>query len=148
MIPIPLWFRPWMLKASFGIVLVSMIFYAGCHTQKNMDQSKINKIKSEIATIESNYDQCMDSVIRSEENYKTLLQSIEAANAETQRLHSEYQERVIALRRTGQIARDNIIRTHKTALDEANSETARLRERFQLLTVAESCHEAWEEVVK
>ena len=148
MIPIPLWFRPWMLKAGGLFIVISMIFYAGCRTQKNIDVNKIDKLKAEIEDINANYNQCLDMVIRSEEAYKALRQMVEDSNAEVQRLHEEYKLKVVAIQRTSQTAIANIERTHAEAMSDLERENADLKERFALMSAAEACHESWREVVK
>ena len=137
MIPIPLWFRPWMLKASAVVVLISLIFFAGCRVQKQMDMGKIERIRTNLETTEANYDQCLEMLVRSEDNYDSLQEMVNQANAEVDRLHAEYQDRVIALRRTSQAAIDNINRTHRQSMQELVEENLELQERFSVLTQAE-----------
>ena len=148
MIPIPLWFRPWMLKAGAGVVIIGMIFYSGCRTQKNIDANKIAKMKTKVETVEHNYDLSLAAAAQSLENYTTLEQAVLDKNAEVQRLGEEYNLKVVAIRRVSQTAIDNINSTHETAMDDAVEEITRLNERFSVLSVSEACHEAWLEVVK
>ena len=142
------WFRPWMLKAGGLAVIISMIFYAGCHTQKRFDAGKIAKAKAEVETIEANYDQCLEMVVRSEESYKSLEKAVIAASEEAVRLNAEYELKMKALRRTYDAAIENIKRTHKTAMQELVEENTELNERFATMTAAEACDEAMREIVK
>ena len=148
MITAPLWFRPWMLKAGGLAIITSLIFYAGCQQQKNMDQNKINKLKTEITTIEANYDQSLEMIARSEANYDVLHQMVQDSNAEVIRQGKEYNLKVMSIRKVSQVAIDNITRTHTTALSAANDQLNHLNERFLSLSASEACHESWLEVVK
>ena len=148
MIPIPLWFRPWMLKAGVGVLFLSVIFYAGCHTQKGIDAKRISKMQTKVETVEHNYDLSLAAAAQSLENYRVLEQAVLDNNAEVIRLNEEYNLKVITIRRVSRTAIDNINSTHNAAMSEANEEINRLSERFAVMSVGEACHESWLEVVK
>ena len=148
MIPIPLWFRPWMLKAGVGVLFLCSIFYAGCHTQRGIDAKRISKMQSKVETIEHNYELSLAAAAQSLENYEVLEKAVLDNNAEVIRLNEEYNLKVIAMRRVSRTAIDNINSTHSAAMSEATEEINRLTERFAVMSVGESCHESWIEVTK
>jgi hypothetical protein len=149
MIPtIPLWFRPWMLKAGVGVLFILAIFYSGCRTQKNIDANKIAKMKTKVETVKHNNELSLAAAAQSLKNYQVLEQAVLDNNAKVIRLGEENNLRVIAIRHASQTAIDNINTTHNAAMHDAIKEINRLTDRFSVLSVSEACHESWMEVVK
>jgi hypothetical protein len=145
---LPLWFRPWMLKAGVGVLFLSAIFYSGCRTQKGIDANKIAKMKTKVETAEHNNKLSLAAAAQSLKNYTVLEQEVLDNNAEVIRLGEEYNLKVISIRRVSNAAINNINASHDAAMDDAVEEITRLNERFALMSASESCHAAWLEVVK
>lgn len=148
MIPIPIWFRPWMIKAGALTVCLGMVFYSGCRTQKNIDLNKLNKMKTKVEIAEHNNELSLAAAAQSLKNYETLEQAVLDNNAKVIRLNEEHNLKVIAIRRVSRAAIDNINTAHDAAMDDLVEDNSRLMLQFSLLSASESCHAAWEEVVK
>ena len=137
MIPIP----PFMYKLGGAALFLSLIFYAGCHTQKQRDTAKIQKLKA----TNKEYVEIIEVF---QENYDALDQAIKNQNSAVEELGRKTVEAIETLEKRHLESLRRLNESHRSTLDQARSEAEELKQRLSLLTVAEACHQAWLEVVK
>jgi uncharacterized protein YabE (DUF348 family) len=129
------------LKGGVVLAFLSIIFYAGCYTQKQIDASKILKLKDKI----THYSDVIDVL---EENNYELRDAIEDQNAAITELGEETVRRTASLQAAHDAAIDRLNAANSATIRAARDEAAELRERMAGLSAAEACHEAWLEVVR
>jgi len=148
MIPIPLWLTPKLMKYGIFVAIFLVIFFFGFYTRGKLDAAKIQRMKTKVQTIESNYDLCLASLDRSEENYDVIKTTIERANAEVEALNAEYEANVIRLRAAGRAAISQLNALHDEAMSDMVVETDQLREAMATMSADEACNLAMREIVK
>ena len=145
---LPLWLTPQVIKGGILAAIIGVIFFAGWGCKGKLDAAKIERMRLKVQTIESNYDLCLASLDRSEENYGVLKTTIERANAEVEALNAEYQANVIRLRAAGRAAIRQLNSLHDEAMGDMITEANGLRELMQTLSADEACNLAMQEIVK
>ncbi|KKN78999.1 hypothetical protein LCGC14_0344750 [marine sediment metagenome] len=144
----PLWLTPKLIKSSILTIIVMSIFFTGFYVRGKLSIAKIVKLKTEIATLNSNYDLCYESLQRSNSNWLGLRDTVDRTNAEVIKQGEEYKARVIQLRAMGRAAISQLNTLHNTAMRDMADEANDLRERMAELSASEACHLAMEEIVK
>jgi len=134
-----------------GIVLTAVflcIFMAGWKAKTHFVEAEILSLKTDIETLNDNYELCYDNLRRSNANWLGLKDSVEATNEEVRKLNDEYNLKVVQLRELNRAAIDHVNATHAEAMGDMVEEANALRERMATMTAAEACHEAMLEIVK
>ena len=122
-------------------MFLSIIFFAGCHTQKQRDMSKIQKL------INKN-NRYVEIIEVFQENYDILDTAIKDQNAAITELGEESIRKINSLESSHKEAIERLNRNNAATIRSARDEAAALRERMVGLSAAEACHEAWLEVAK
>ena len=141
MIPIPVAIQPWMIRGGAIALLLSAVFYGGCHTQKKMDEAKIQRVKA-------NYTRAVEIIETFQENYDKLDKVIKDNNERIARQGKEYEAKVADIQKAHGKAIDRLTRSNREALRTAEEEASDLRERMAGLSTGEACHEAMLEIVR
>ena len=141
MIPIPASIPTWAIKGGAVILFLSLIFYAGCYTQKQHDMSKIQRISDK-------YDRCVDIVDVFQGNLDTIEKGLNDQNAAIEELGRESARRIASLKEAHQETVERLRRNYERTLRQRAEEAADLRERLAGLSVKEACVEAWVELTR
>ncbi len=137
----------WMiLLKKFGpyIAVVLIIFGVWMHgrsTGKNKWQGKYSTAAQEIKTLELEAVDCSAEVV-------ILRAAIDAQNESIRIMGEQHDERVATAREVADRILANQATVYQRRLREAASETRGLRDKMRTIGVAESCHEAWLEVLR
>ena len=129
------------LKGTVVTLFFSCIFYAGCHTQKQYDAKKINRLKQEV----KNHVEIIEVF---QENYDTVTQAVKDQNAAITELGEETVRRAASLQAAHDAAINRLNTANNATIRRARDEAAELRERMAGLSAAEACHQAWIEVTR
>lgn len=131
--------QPWMIKGGAGVLFLSAVFYAGCHTQKKLDQARLLKL-------ESNYDRCVGIVDTFQDNVDVLEKGIKDQNAAIEKLGTESAKKMADLQASHQKAVETLRRQYDQSIAGQKEEAEKLRERLVGLSDAEACREAMKEL--
>jgi uncharacterized protein YoxC len=123
------------------LTFLSLIFYAGCHTQRQRDAGKIQKL------IDKN-NQYIEIIEVFQENLDLVEQAVKDQNAAITELGEETVRRAANLQAAHDAAIDRLNAANNATIKQARDEAAALRERMAGLSAAEACHEAWIEVAR
>ena len=145
---IPLWLTPKVIKGSILGIIVMSIFFTGFYTRGKLSAAKIVRLKTEIATLNSNYDLCYENLRRSNANWLGLKDAVEETNAEVIRMGEEYNLKVIELKKLNYEAINRANASYDAEITSMIAETDRLRRVMQSMSNAEACHLAMTEIVK
>ena len=145
---IPLWLTPKVIKGSILGIIVMSIFFTGFYARGKLSAAKIVRLKTEIATLNSNYDLCWESLQRSNDNLLGLKDAVDKTNLEVIRQGEEYNARVIELKKLSDEAINRANASYDAEISSMIAETDRLRRVMQTMSSAEACHLAMTEIVK
>ena len=145
---IPLWLTPKVIKGGLLGAIVMLIFFTGFYTRGKLSAAKIVRLKTEIATLDSNYDLCYENLRRSNANWLGLKDAVEKTNAEVIKQGEEYNLKVIELKKLNDEAINRANASYNDEITSMIAETDRLRRVMQTMSNAEACHHAMEEIVK
>ena len=145
---IPLWLTPKVIKGSILGIIIMSIFFAGFYTRGKLSAAKIVRLKTEIATLDSNYDLCYENLQRSNANWLELKDIVKQANLEVTRMNEEYNLKVVQLREVNRAAISHLNASHEEAMTDMLAEANELREAMASMSQSEACHHAILEIVK
>ena len=145
---IPIWLTPKVIKGSILGIIVMSIFFAGFYTRGKLSAAKIVRLKTEIATLDSNYDLCFENLQRSNANWLGLKDAVEQTNLEVERMNDEYNLKVVELRRLNDEAINRANASYDAEISSMIAETDRLRGVMASMSQSEACHHAMTEIVQ
>lgn len=138
---IPLALQPWIIKGGAIVLLLSVVFYGGCHTGKNMSQKKIQRLESKITRY-------VDIIDTFQENVDTLERAIDDQNEAIAKLGEEHNAKVVSMQASHEAAIRRLNTANNAAIRGAREEAAALRARMAQLSVGESCIEAMKAIAQ
>ena len=130
-----------MIKGGVVVAILGVAFAGGCRVQKNMDLAKIQRL-------ESNYDRCVDIVDTFQLNVDTLEKAIQDNNAAVIKLGEDHNARVISMQASHDASIRRLNAANADAIRTAEEEAAEIRENMVILSVAESCVYAMQEIAQ
>ena len=145
---IPLWLTPKVIKGSIIGLICLAIFFAGYSLCAKIKAGKIEKLKAEYSILENNNRQCLDQNARAFLSIGGLEAAITAQNAAFDQLAADSASELTKQALRARLALEAYQRATQESGAVLEAEKAALLERMALLTATESCHEAWNEVVK
>ena len=148
MIPIPLWLTPQIIKSSILGIIIMVIFFMGWGCKGKLDAAKIQRMKSKVQTIESNYTMCLADIERSQLNYEVLRVAIETASAEALAANEQYRLRMNQIKESNRAAIRQLNALHNAAMDDMIVETDQLMEVMATMSADEACNLAMREIVR
>jgi hypothetical protein len=145
---LPIWLTPQIIKGGILAAIIGVIFFAGWGCKGKLVESKIQRMKAKVQTIESNYDLCLADVERSQENYLVLRTAVETASAEALAANEQYRERMDQIKASNRAAIRRLNASHDAAIGDMVVEADQLREVMATMSAAEACNLAMLEIVK
>ena len=145
---IPVWLTPRIMKLSGVFIAIVAVFFLGWHAHARLNEAKILKLKAEISTLSSNYDQATSSLERCMSNFDRLEKVLDSQNAAILKMAEDTK---IAIDRANKLRDEAIAREkalHEQSLQTMQAEYARLYEKWAVLSASEACHESWLEVTQ
>ena len=145
---IPLWLTPQVIKSSVIGVICIALFSSGYYVCSKMKAAKIERMKAEYTVLLTNNRQCLEQNARAAQSIDELEAAIMAQNEAFTKLASDSADRLAKQRLESRLALEAYRRATQQAESDYRADKEALMASMALLTATESCHQAWEEVVK
>ena len=142
------WLAKNAVKLGIAGVIVALIFSLGFWTSSKISSKKIERLKVDYAILLSNNQQCLDQNARAVQSIDELEAAIMAQNEAFTTLAEESAVKLAEQALESRLAREAYRRATQQAESDYRAEKEALMASMALLTATESCHQAWEEVVK
>ena len=142
------WLAKNAVKLGIAGVIVALIFSFGFWTSSKLSANKIERLKVEYAVLLANNRQCLEQNARAAQSIDELEAAITAQNEAFTKLASDSADRLAKQRLESRLALEAYRRATQQTESDYRAEKEALMASMALLTATESCHQAWEEVVK
>ena len=144
--------QAWLAKnaVKLGIAgsIIALIFSFGFWTSSKLSAKKIERLKVDYAILLSNNQQCLDQNARAAQSIDELEAAITSQNEAFTKLASDSADALAKQALESRLVREAYSRATQQAESDYRADKEALMARMALLTATESCHEAWNEVVK
>ena len=137
--------QAWLTKNALQLgvvgVIISAIFFAGWGCGAKSKQKKVDRIKNR-------YEQCLEQNEIAVDGLNKVKDALEKQSQALSDLTAESQKRLLEQKRYYTLALDLERQKRLEIIKKQQSEIIALREKFEVLTEAEACHEAWKELAQ
>jgi chromosome segregation ATPase len=143
---IPVWLTPQIMRLGGIFALIFAIFMGGYLTHGKIHKGRVTALENEIKALQSSYDGAIRSLERCGMNIDELEEAIRRQNEAIQVMLDESNAAIAEANRMRNeaIAREREL--HERAMEDMQSEYARLYQEWAALSAADACHQSWLEV--
>lgn len=145
---IPVWLTPKVIKGIGIGLIVAAFFTAGYRTSSKINSWRLEKVKAEYATLLQNNRQCLDQNLRASKSISELEAALEEQGDAINKLAEDSRVALQKQQEKHRLALERYRRSSEASVAKLEADKQELLERMEILTVCESCNEAWREVVK